>query len=300
MPLSLRATAVALLLLLAGLGAVCASAVGAAAPAAGAATPSARLTVGLDAGARLGGTSALHARLRIDPRRHRAPLTGLRLLYPESVGITTSGLALASRRAAVDFRLVAIEGLGLDGCPANSVLALGSARARVRIGTYHFPAVARVTLLAGLYADAALGLVAFIDGINPLGFRLAYRGAVTSAPSPFGGQLAIVLPTIPDLPDDSDFALTDLQLTVGDSRIRYRDGARAYAPAASACWAAARPAGCRSERCSPSATAARRRSRRAPPARAADRRSAGLDGGAEALAAGDEVAVEVVARRRRR
>lgn len=228
MPLSLRATAVALLLLLAGASAGVGAA---AAPAAGGTTPSARLTVGLDPGARLGGTSALHARLRVDPRRHRAPLTGLRLLYPESVGITTSGLALAScRRAAVDFRLVSIEGLGLDGCPANSVLALGTARAQVRIGTYFFPAKAQVTLLAGPYADAALGLVAFIDGINPLGFRLAYRGAVTSAPAPFGGQLAIVLPTIPELPDDADFALTDLRLTVGDSRIRYRDGARSYAP----------------------------------------------------------------------
>jgi hypothetical protein len=109
-------------------------------------------------------------------------------------------------------------------------MALGDARAAVRLGTYRFPATAKVTLLSGLYGDDGLGLVAFVDGINPLGYKLAYRGLAGAAPAPFGGQLTMTLPTIPDLPDDASFALTRLRLSLGDPRIVYVDHNRRYRP----------------------------------------------------------------------
>lgn len=214
------------LLLLAVAGAFGASGSAAAAPAA-----PARLDVGFGAGARLGAPAAIEATLRIDPRALPAPLTRLTLQYPASLGITTSGLGVAGcRRPAADFRLVSIEGIGLAGCSPNAVMALGDARAAVRVGTYRFPATATVTLLSGLYGGDGLGLVAFVDGINPLGYKLAYRGLAGAAPAPFGGQLTMTLPMIPDLPEDASFALTRLRLSFGDPRIVYSDHGRRYRP----------------------------------------------------------------------
>ncbi len=109
-------------------------------------------------------------------------------------------------------------------------MALGDARAAVRIGTYRFTATALLTILSGDYRDGQLGLVAFVDGLNPLGYKLAYRGSAGSAPAPFGGQLTMTLPAIPDLPDDASFALTRLRLSIGDPRIVYVDGRHRYRP----------------------------------------------------------------------
>ncbi|MDO8185546.1 hypothetical protein Q5424_20785 [Conexibacter sp. JD483] len=211
------------LLLLASAAAICAPAAFAAAPV--------RLAVGFAPDARLGAMTPITAELRIDPHIRPAPLTSMTLQYPGSLGITTSGLGLAGcRRPAADFQLVSIDAIGLAGCSANAVMALGDAHAQVRIGTYRFAATAKVTVLAGVYGDDGLGLVAFVDGINPLGYKLAYHGVAGSSPAPFGGQLGITLPTIPDLPDDASFALTRLRLSIGDPRIVYVDRGRRFRP----------------------------------------------------------------------
>lgn len=210
-----------------------ATALASTAAAATAATGPARLAVSFGAGARLGAPTAISAVLRIDPRAQPAPLTRLALQYPDGLGITTSGLGLAScRRPTADFRLVSIEGAGLAGCPGNAVMALGDARAQVRLGTYRFTATATVTVLAGAFSDDGLGLVAFVDGLNPLGYKLAYAGMAGAAPPAFGGggQLTVALPVIPDLPDDASFALTRLRLSIGDPRIVYVDRGRRYRP----------------------------------------------------------------------
>lgn len=222
MPARSRATTVALLALLTSL--LCAAA-------ATAARPAAQLSVAFARDARAAAATPVSAVLRVDPRLQPAPLTDLALQYPASLGITTSGLGVAGcRRPASDFLLVAIEGVGLAGCPRNAVMALGDARAYVRIGTYRFEATASVTVLAGSYDRGELGLVAFVDGINPLGYKLAYRGSAGAAPAPFGGQLKVTMPMIPDLPDDTTFALTRLRLSIGDPRIEYADGGRRYRP----------------------------------------------------------------------
>ncbi len=189
------------------------------------------LSVALEQGAQLGRQSPIRAELRIDPKQQPSPLTSLRLLYPDSLGVTTSGLGLAEcRRSPADFRAVSIESIGLAGCSPNAVMAIGDAQAAVRLGTYRFRATASITVLSGAYGDAGLGLVVFVDGVNPLGYKLAYSGSAAEAPAPFGGQLAVTLPPIPALPDDATYALTRLRLTIGDRRILYDDHGRRYRP----------------------------------------------------------------------
>jgi hypothetical protein len=58
------------------------------------------------------------------------PLTEVDLRYPEDLGIATSGLGLATCATAL------LEAAGPQGCPAESVMGIGSAVAgRSRLGS---------------------------------------------------------------------------------------------------------------------------------------------------------------------
>lgn len=193
--------------------------------------PAVGLTVGLDSDARLGAPSALHLGLRIDTRRKPSPLSELVLLYPQELGVTTSGLGVdACRLEPDDFTTVIIPGRGLAGCPRNSVMGLGSATGEVRIGTLAIPATAYITLLAGPVSEGMLGLIAYVDGANPFGVKLAYRGSIGPARPPYGGGLSLALLQPPN-EFDAIVALTGVTMTLGARSIVYRDPAgRAYRP----------------------------------------------------------------------
>jgi hypothetical protein len=191
----------------------------AAAPAAG----PARLTAGFDPGARLGGSTALHLALRIDPRRAHSPVTEVQLLYPKGLGIVSSGLGLASCvRPASDFQQVLIgSDFGLEGCSPNAVLGYGTAIANVQLGPQTIPEYATLTVLAGAFQHGALGLVVFVDGDHPFGAKLAYAGDVGPPSGPFGGALAVRIPAIPSIADLATVSLVDLRLSIGSHAITY-------------------------------------------------------------------------------
>jgi hypothetical protein len=157
-------------------------------------------------------------------------LTEIRVLYPASLGVTTSGLGLAAcRRPASDFEQVMIPGIGLAGCPRNAVMGYGTARGEVRLGTLTIPETASLTVLAGPVQRGLLGLVAYVDGRHPFGVKLAFAGQVQSAPAPFGGTLSIRLPPVPN-EFDAVVALIRLRLTLGSHDIKYYDRGVAYRP----------------------------------------------------------------------
>lgn len=187
--------------------------------------PASTLTASFDPAARLGSSTAIHLGLAIDPRRAPSPVAELRLLYPASLGVTTSGLGLAvCRRVATDFQTVLIHGRGLAGCPRNAVMGYGTARAEVRfVGAATYPEIGRITVLSGPVTDGQLGLVAYVDGHHPFGAKLAYAGRVLSAPAPFGGALAIRLPAIPEIHGIATVALVELQLAIGSDDITYHE-----------------------------------------------------------------------------
>lgn len=161
--------------------------------------------------------------LRIDPRLHPTPITALRVRYPASLGVATSGLGLAACRPPVrDFELVMVGGTGLGGCSVNSVMGHGDARAQIRIGTLTIGATAYLTVLAGPVTDGRMGLVTYVIGQNPFFVRLAYAGQVTDAP-PAHEELSMAFPAVPGIPEDASFALTRMTMTIGSDRIIYRD-----------------------------------------------------------------------------
>jgi prepilin-type processing-associated H-X9-DG protein len=196
-----------------------------------------RVTAAFDPGASLGSATAVNVTLRLDPRRlGTAQLTDMRFAYPQSLGIVSSGLGLAvCTRPPDDFAQVLITGPRLGGCSPNAVMAVGTARALVRLTNDQvIPEYATVTLLSGAFERGRLGLVVYIDGQHPFGAKLAFAGEVYGARPPYGGELAVRMPVIPGLKDLATVSLVEMRLSIGSHAIRYyerRDGRRvAYHP----------------------------------------------------------------------
>jgi len=193
-----------------------------------------QLRVAFDRGAQLGAPTALSAELRIDPRRLSAPLLAVRLLYPDSLGILTSGLGLASCRPPAG----AFAAIILDDplrCPRNAVLGYGTALADVRLADGELiPEYAGVTVLAGPVANGRVALVAYVEGQHPFGARLVYAGTLASGAPPFGGALDVRMPEIPSLVGFATLSLLEMKLSIGSRAITYvartSRGARDFHP----------------------------------------------------------------------
>jgi hypothetical protein len=196
-----------------------------------------RLTAAFDNGARLGRATALHIGLHIDTRRRSSPVTAIEMRYPESIGVTTSGLGLeACRRPLSDFQAVVVDAIGLAGCPRNAVMAKGTASGEIRLNGALEDAiheVGTVTVLAGPIRDGRLGIVTYVDGWNPIGARLVYAGEIAPAPRPYGGSLEIRIPPLPSA-WQAEIALTDVSFAIGARSIVYHERVRgrtvAYRP----------------------------------------------------------------------
>ncbi|MDO8212419.1 hypothetical protein [Conexibacter sp. CPCC 206217] len=173
--------------------------------------------------ARLGQPTSLRLQLSIS-RRLPSPVTRIRIRYAQGLEIATSGLVLDEcRRPPEDFARVMIPLTGRAACPANSVIATGTADGEVRLDTLTIRQTALMTILAGPLQPGQLQLVGLVEGVNPFGVLLAYSGALTPARPPYGGAISISLPPIPDLPyADASVALLGVDATIAASTIRYR------------------------------------------------------------------------------
>jgi hypothetical protein len=193
-------------------------------PVAAAAVPPARLNARFEPGARLGRTSALSLSLRVAPRPIvTAPLARLRLEFPASLGVATSGLGIVPCvRPPSDFEAVLIDGLGLAGCSPNAVMGVGTARADIRIGTLTVPEEAGIAMLSGPTVGNRTGLVFYVTGWRPFGALIALQGRIDDAPAPFGGAIALEVPSIPN-DFDADFALRRISFEIGGAELRYRE-----------------------------------------------------------------------------
>jgi hypothetical protein len=196
-----------------------------------------RLTTRFDRGATLGAATAVAVNVQVDPRLADKPLDEVSFAYPRGLGVVSSGLGLAAcTRPPADFVRVLIAAPRLGGCSPNSVMAIGTARALVKLATggQVIPEYASVTLLSGALERDGLGLVVYVDGEHPFGAKLAFAGKVRDAPAPYGGELTVQLPVIPGIEDLATIYLVNMRLTIGAHAIRYyerRGGRRvAYHP----------------------------------------------------------------------
>lgn len=195
------------------------------------------LTTRFDRDARLGAATAIEVSVQVDPSLAEHPLDEVRFAYPRGLGVVSSGLGLAAcTRPESDFVQVLITAPRLGGCSPNAVMAIGTARALVKLvtGGQVIPEHATVTLLSGPLERGRLGLVVYVDGERPFGAKLAFAGDVRDVRPPYGGELTVRLPAIPGIEDLATVYLVQMRLTIGSHAIRYyeRRGGRmvAYRP----------------------------------------------------------------------
>lgn len=196
-----------------------------------------RIRASFDRGATLGSATAVDVTVRVDPHLADKPLDEVSFAYPRGLGVVSSGLGLAAcTRPPDDFARVLITAPRLGGCSPNSVMAIGTALALVKLvnGGQVIPEFATVTLLSGALEQGRLGLVVYVDGRHPFGAKLAFAGEAHDAHAPYGGELTVRLPAIPGIEDLATIYLVDMRLTIGAHTIRYyerRGGRRvAYHP----------------------------------------------------------------------
>jgi hypothetical protein len=206
--------------LLAVLGPLCALAAQASADAA---APTAKLSAALTP-ERLGGGTTIHFGFTVayPPGQLPSPPRKIELLYPAELGIATSGLGIATCRAAK------LEAKGPPGCPSDSVIGYGSGLVEVPFGPETLLEAMRVTTFMAPLKAGHLGLLFYADGETPVSAQLVFPGLVLPARFPFGGDLDTNLPLVPTLPEAPDAALMELTTTLGPSHITYYEYSRGH------------------------------------------------------------------------
>lgn len=187
-----------------------------------------RLSASFPAGARLGAETPIRLQLAVDAKQLRSSVREVRLSFPASLGLATSGLGAATcRRTRAELDAVLIDGVGLAGCSPNAVMGRGSARAEVRLGALPgagplvIPELARVSMLAAPFENDQFGLLFIANGVRPFGATLVFAGTIEPAAAPFGGTLLMRAPPVPTR-FDAEIALTAIAFEIGAPEIRYR------------------------------------------------------------------------------
>jgi hypothetical protein len=180
------------------------------------ATPSAELSAALTP-EHLGAGTTIHFGFILsgEPRHAPLPIREIDLLYPQNLGIATSGLGIATCRAAQ------LEVKGPPGCPTDSVIGYGSALVEVPFGPEVLQETTRTTTFMAPVQNERLGLLFYAAGESPVSAQLVFPGLVLPAADPFGGDLNATLPLVPSVPEAPDAALVKFTTTLGPSHITY-------------------------------------------------------------------------------
>jgi hypothetical protein len=142
-----------------------------------------------------------------------SPLTALDMSYPGNLGITTSGLGLATCTETI------LEYLGPEGCPADSRMGQGSALAEIPIG----PAIDRETAEVAIFRtperNGQLSILFYANAPSPLSAQAVLPGQLL--PEPDQGHLTIEVPLITSLPGGPNVAIIRLHATLGPRGLTY-------------------------------------------------------------------------------
>jgi hypothetical protein len=184
----------------------------------GAAAP--RFAVALGPGARLGGSTSLTVDMSV--AQDLAPVTELRLLLPNGMDLTTSGLGLAECRRPTEAFSEVMNPVVHGACPGNSRLGDGSARAGLRFDPEHtIPADANMELYSGDAADGKPGIVVVANTYHPARVQLTYQGYLYVPPPGYGLGIAIKIRPVPNPPFGAPIALSAFHLVVGGPTLTY-------------------------------------------------------------------------------
>ena len=156
---------------------------------------------------------ALH--IQTPPGQTPEPLTAIALRYPAHLGVDTSGLGLATCSVRE------LERGRLSGCPPNSLMGYGSARALIPLGPEPVEETAKVAIFQSPIQNEQISLLFYVEAAMPVDAEILIPGQLVSAQRPFGGQLNVNVPVIPTIPEGPDVALSELNTTIGPQHIVY-------------------------------------------------------------------------------
>jgi hypothetical protein len=132
-----------------------------------------------------------------------SPLTAVQLRYPANLGLATSGLGTATCAPAT------LELNGPAGCPRNSIMGVGEAVARFRIGPEVFTESASLGVVAGPSQEGLLGLLISATGISPVATRIVMPSVLHP------GEIALAVPLVPSLPEGEDVSVVSVRAVLG-------------------------------------------------------------------------------------
>lgn len=182
-------------------------------PAGAYAAPSVSMHVALTPG-RLGQATAVNIDIQIATPPVPPPLSTLAILYPSELGFTSGELGLAACSQS------ALEARGPAGCPANSRMGDGSARAQAPFASGTISETGRLLVIRGPELAGHTQLLFYVENSRPLNAQLAFSSVLLAASAPYE-QIQLAVPSIPSIPEAPDIALVSLHVTLDPVGLRY-------------------------------------------------------------------------------
>ena len=166
---------------------------------------------------RLGQRTTLGFGFRIAGVAGKIPpaLTAVDLSYPNNLGVSLSGLGLATCTAPQ------LEASGLPGCQADSIMGFGNATAEISLGSDVVGEPVPITILRAPDEQGHISLLFYAVGTAPLNTSAVFPGALLPASAPFGGVVSIAVPLIPSLPEAPYVSIVHLTATLGPNGVIY-------------------------------------------------------------------------------
>lgn len=143
------------------------------------------------------------------------PLNSIDLHMPAGMNYAETTLGLATCQPEV----LAMEGLA--GCPANSRLGFGSAYVEVPFGNGAGTELPEIQAVMGPSHNGNIVVLFYANGKTPVSAQLVFKGEVQPASSPFGSQLATLVPPIPSVPGGNNVAILSVKATIGPEDLTY-------------------------------------------------------------------------------
>jgi hypothetical protein len=190
------------------------------------AAPSVGMHVALEPG-RLGRPTAVDIDIQLATPPVPPPLSTLAILYPSELGFTSGELGLEACSQSE------LEARGPAGCPADSRMGDGSARAQAPFASGTISETGGLQVIRGPELAGHTQLLFYVENSRPLNAQLAFSSVLLAASAPYE-QIQLAVPAIPSIPEAPDIALVSLHVTLDPSGLRYyetRHGRRvAYHP----------------------------------------------------------------------
>jgi len=165
-------------------------------------------------------TIAVHFAVVAPPGQVPSPVTGMALMLPAGLSVSTSELGLATCRPSQ------LSSNPIHGCPGNSQIGMGHATAVVAFGTSLVSERVKIALYSGPLQDGDPLVLASASGKHPVIADIVFGGRILSVPKPFGSALDLTLPIVPGLPGGPDVALVSMTTTLGPRGITYTETVR--------------------------------------------------------------------------